>query len=279
MTTVPRVGEKIEILNPNHGRGQIRHVLFDFDGTLSLVREGWQNVMTPLLVDTLIEAGAKESPEELRLLVLEWVTRLTGRQTIYQMIELAEQVKKRGGTPLDPVEYKHEYLRRLDERITDRINGLAAGTLDPASLLIPGSIELLEALRKRGVRIYLASGTDEPFVLREAKLLGLTDYFDGGIYGAVDDYKAFSKAMVIERILKEHHLEGPELLGIGDGYVEIENTKAVGGVALGVASFESDPVDFDAWKKERLARAGADVMVPNFVEYEPLLDYLFSDGR
>ena len=27
--------------------GNIRHVVFDFDGTISLIRDGWQNVMVP----------------------------------------------------------------------------------------------------------------------------------------------------------------------------------------------------------------------------------------
>ena len=41
----------IEIINPNIIRGRIRHALFDFDGTLSLIREGWQDVMIPQMVD------------------------------------------------------------------------------------------------------------------------------------------------------------------------------------------------------------------------------------
>lgn len=273
-TPVRRLGRQIEVHSPDIPRGHVRHVLFDFDGTLSLVREGWQNVMVPMMLEVLRGHARDESPDALRREVLEYVTRLTGRQTIYQMIELADQVRKRGGQPADPLVYKHEYLRRLDERIQERIEGLAGGRIRPDDLLIPGSRELLESLRRRGARLYLASGTDEPFVLREARLLEIEDYFDGGIYGALDDYKKFSKQMVIDRILEVHHLAGPELLGIGDGYVEIENTKGVGGIALGLPTFESHPVDYDAWKKERLLEAGADVLAPNFLEHEILLDFL-----
>lgn len=271
-----RLGEWIEILRPLPRPSRVRHVLFDFDGTLSLIREGWQNVMIPLMLEALEPVRGAENPENLRLSVMEYVTRLTGRQTIYQMIELADQIRRRGGTPLDPLEYKHEYLRRLETRIEGRVKGLGDGTVDPAALLVPGSIPFLDGLRERGCRLYLASGTDEPFVLREAKLLGLERYFDGGIYGALDNYKNFSKQMVIDRILKENNLKGSELLAIGDGYVEIENTKGVGGLALGLPTLEPNPYDYDAWKKDRLVQAGADVLAPNFLEHDLLLDYLFA---
>lgn len=273
------VGSSVEIVNPAFPRGNIRHALFDFDGTLSLVREGWQGVMIPLLLNHLRQAAPDESEESLLSTIREFVMRLTGKQTIYQMFELADQIRKRGGTPLDPLEYKKEYLDRLEVRIADRIDGLESGRIDPATLLVPGSIEFLEELRRRGVRLYLASGTDEPFVLREARLLGVDSYFDGGIFGALDDYQSFSKKQVIDRILREHDLHGPELVAFGDGYVEIENTKAVGGVAVGMPTFESDPVRWDEWKRERLRRAGADLMIPNFLEYRQLAEYLLGPSN
>ena len=39
----------IEILNPRFRRGPFRAALFDFDGTLSLIREGWARVMAELV--------------------------------------------------------------------------------------------------------------------------------------------------------------------------------------------------------------------------------------
>ena len=275
MSSAPQLlGNQIEILNQDIVRGRVRHVLFDFDGTLSLIREGWQQVMIPMMVETILDTGTDESAQAIEDAVREYVTRLTGKQTIYQMIELADQVRRRGKVPRDPLKYKHEYLRRLDQRIAQRIAGLTEGSIDPESLLVPGSRELLLGLQQRGLRLYLASGTDEPFVLREAQLLQLTEFFNGGIFGALDNYAAFSKQMVIDRIVRDHGLGGPELLGIGDGYVEIENTKSVGGIALGIPSLEADPVDYDLWKKGRLAEAGADVLAPHFREHELLLDYL-----
>src|SRR5438046_8775336 len=98
--------DDIEIINPQLPRGRFRFVLFDFDGTLSLIREGWPQVMIPMMVDVLRQTSAPEDDATLTAHVEDFVMRLNGRQTIYQMIQLAEEVKKRGRTPLDPLAYK-----------------------------------------------------------------------------------------------------------------------------------------------------------------------------
>src|ERR1700722_13874513 len=102
-------GDDIEVLRPDLPRGRFRSVLFDFDGTLSLIREGWPRVMIPMMVEILQETGTPESQLELDDAVESFVMRLNGRDTIFQMIELAEQVRQRGGQPLDPLHYKHRY--------------------------------------------------------------------------------------------------------------------------------------------------------------------------
>jgi phosphoglycolate phosphatase len=267
----------IEIIRPLELDRPPQHVLFDFDGTLSLVREGWPEVMIPLMVQTLQATGTSESPASLHKLCSVFVTELTGKQTIYQMIRLAEEVTKRGGQPEDPLVYKQQYLDALMVRITARREGLRSGKISAKDMVVPESIELLEALRQRGATLYVASGTDEPFVIEEVALLGLDKYFGPHVYGACDDYKSFSKAQVIERILRENNLEGSSLLGFGDGYVEIQNVKAAGGTAVAVASDESarngKP---DLWKRDRLIGAGADIVIPDYHDYGPLLDYLWN---
>ena len=126
--------------------------------------------------------------------------------------------------------------------------------------------------------MYLASGTDEPFVKREAALLGLNPYFEGRIYGALDDYKQFSKKMIIDRMLRENNIPGGQLLSFGDGYVEIQNTKDVGGLAVAVASDEANNGSgkVDAWKRERLLGVGADVVIADFRDAETLLNLLIE---
>ncbi len=268
----------IELLRPGLDARHTRVAVFDFDGTLSLIRAGWVDTMVPMMVEVLLELKTGESEAELRALVEDFVARLTGKQTIYQMIELAEQVSRRGGTPKDPLAYKHEYLRRLHDRIRDRLAELEAGRCAPDKYLVPGSRALLEELRARGYKMYLASGTDQPFMRREADLLDVSRYFDGGVFGALDDYKSFSKKILIQRIISSSEFRGEQFLGFGDGYVEIENVKEVGGVAVGVATAEPECLVVDEWKRKRLAGVGADLIVPNFLALGELLAALFPDG-
>jgi phosphoglycolate phosphatase len=258
-------------------RPKISHVLFDFDGTLSLIRQGWPEVMAPMFLE-MLPPQPGESDADLRRLMHDDIMRLTGKQTIYQMIQFAERVRQRGGQPRDPLWYKHEYLRRLDQRIHDRLEGLRSGRIRPDDFLVHGSRALLEQLSTRQLSLYLASGTDEPFVKAEAELLDVTRYFGGRIYGAQEDYRNFSKQMVIDRILKENAIPGDRLLGFGDGYVEIENTKSVGGLAVAVASDEAHngSGQMDEWKRQRLLGVGADVVIPDFRDASALLDCIWG---
>ncbi len=254
-----------------------QHVLFDFDGTLSLIREGWPDVMIPMMVEVLEETETDEPCEKLHDLVHEFVMTLNGKQTIYQMIRLAEEVAERGGRPQDPSVYKQMYHDRLMLRIQSRRDDLSNGRVPREEMLVPCSIELLEALVQRGVHLYLASGTDENYVQEECRLLGIDGYFGEHIYGAIDDFRSFSKARVIERIMKENNVDGSRLLGFGDGYIEIQNIKTVGGVAVGVASNEKERNGkVDPWKRDRLIGVGADLVVPDFRDYQQIISYFWS---
>ena len=182
-------GTSIEI----HRKGQtgnIRHIVFDFDGTISLIRNGWQNVMVPMMVEFLqTETDTTETREGLESIVVEFVDRLTGKQTIYQMIQLSEEIKKRGGKPKEPLAYKDAYNQRLLPIVEQRIADLTSGTLAAESLRVPMALEFLQSLHKAGMKCYLASGTDVEFVKNEAELLGVAAYFNGGIFGALREYK------------------------------------------------------------------------------------------
>ncbi len=256
---------------------RLSHVLFDFDGTLSLIREGWPGVMTPMFVE-MLPVLPGESTEARRQLCHDDIMRLNGKQTIYQMIQLVERIRERGGAPREPLWYKQEYLRRLDERIHARLESIRRKQRPADDFLVHNARELLEGLRQRGLPLYLASGTDENFVKAEAELLDLTRYFGRHIYGAQEDYEKFSKKAVIERILRENRIPGEQLLSFGDGYVEIQDTKAVGGLAVAVASDEArnGSGHFDEWKRQRLLGVGADIVIPDYRDAPALLECLFN---
>ena len=136
---------------------------------------------------------------------------------------------------------------------------------------------MLESLRARGLKLYLASGTDEVDVIKEAKLLNIAHYFDGGIRGASDDINSFSKAALVRNMVENAGYRGEEILVFGDGYVEVEVVKNVGGIAVGVCSEEPACLQVDQWKRKRLAGVGADFIVPNFTAHQPLLQAIFAE--
>ncbi|HZS53198.1 MAG TPA: HAD family hydrolase [Bryobacteraceae bacterium] len=268
----------IEIIRPGASAAQAKVVIFDFDGTLSLIRSGWMDVMVPMCVEELAATGTAESKEELTATVEEFVWRLTGKETIYQMMALADAVSARGATPCEPRVYKKRYLDSLTLRIGDRLADLREKRVDPVRYLVPGSRKLLERLVSRGLTLYLASGTDHANVKEEAELLDVAHFFGPRIFGAQDDLKSFSKAILVQRILSQASFRPAELLVFGDGYVEVEEVKKAGGTAVGVATAEPDCLTIDDWKRQRLIQVGADFVVPNYVNLDEL-DRVVLGGR
>ena len=266
-----RWGMEIVKFPPKEKR--IKSALFDFDGTVSLIREGWQDVMIPYFIEVLCGTPKAEESLQIKNCVREFVDKLTGKQTIFQSIKLDEEVVKRGGEAVDPLIYKQEYLRRLMERIKNRHENLKSGG-DPEEYIVNGCLDLLKGLRKEGISVYLASGTDEADVLFEVNLLGLAECFDGGIYGAIDGVKDCSKELVIKKIIMENTIEPEQLVSFGDGYVEIELVHEIGGYTFGVATDEVRKKGINEWKRNRLLSAGADAIIPDFEESQKIIDFI-----
>ena len=261
-------------------RPDISCVLFDFDGTLSLIRSGWIEVMLPMFLELLpVNPGVAREAD--RQMLRDDIMELNGKQTVYQMIRLTERIAERGGRPEDPLRYKHEYLRRLELTIRPRIEALREGSCREDEYLLFGARRLLESLKALELPLYLASGTDEIYVKREAELLGIAEYFDERIYGARDDYRSFSKQKVLERILREQDLTGETLLSFGDGYVETQVVSRAGGLAVAVASDEERQGTGkpDPWKHRRLLDVGAEVVIPDYRDGERLIAVLLGRDR
>jgi phosphoglycolate phosphatase-like HAD superfamily hydrolase len=255
----------------NSATRQFRHILMDWDGTTSLVRAGWAEIMTTLYVEQL-PPKAEEAAEDLRKFALDEVMRLNGRPSIHQAVRLVELVTERGGEPLEASAYQADFQHRLGERCASR---LAPMRIDPSAadtLLVPGARAFFERLRTRGIPLTLATGTPLPQALEEAELLGLAQYFDGRIFGPVDTHDtAFSKREIIQRLLRDHGLKGSQLLAFGDGPVEIAETVAVGGFAVAVASDETHPGRLDEWKRDLLRAAGAHAVIADYTAAPALL--------
>ena len=267
----------IETIHPGASAPDPRIAIFDFDGTVSLIRSGWLDIMMSMMVETLSALKTGESDADLRKLIKAFVWANTGRDTLYQMISLADAVAERGGIPPDPQEYKQQFLVKLFALSGRRIEDLRSGLTSPDQYLVPGTRAMLEDLRARGLSLYLASGTDEEHLKQEADLLDVTRYFDGGVYGALPDPEAFSKRLLVERILKLPGMRPDRLLGFGDGPVEIEELKRGRALAIGLATDEPECRVPNEWKRHNLIAAGADYIVPNYLCRQALLPTLFAN--
>lgn len=274
----------LRVLHPDvlDRTGKIGHALFDFDGTLSVLRQGWEEVMVPVMVEAICGDGqspaAVERLAEIEREVRAYIDRSSGTLTIRQMQWLVEAVQRHGlaGEARSASAYKSLYLKRLMVRVGGRIARLVRGETTPAENMVAGAETFVRALAQRGVRLYLASGTDHADVVREASALGLLPYFNGGVYGALDGSEDHAKERVIQRIMDENGLAGEALLVAGDGPVEIREGAARGALTLGVASDEKSRTGWNQRKVERLAGAGADLMIADFCEAEKLAKYLLG---
>lgn len=262
--------------------GNIKHALFDHDGTISTLRQGWELIMEPVMIKAILGDHYKTAGntlyQEIRTRVLEYIDMSTGIQTILQMEALVGMVDEFNIVPkediLDKFAYKMMYLEELKEVVSKKLRKLEKGQLNLDDLTVKGSIDFLRALRQKDVKLYLASGTDKQDVINEAHLLGYAGLFDGSIYGSENDIHKYSKKMIINRIIKENNLHGNELVVFGDGPVEIKECIKSGGLGVGIASDEIRRFGLNEEKRSRLIRAGAHIIIPDFSETDRLLELL-----
>ena len=270
----------VEILTPLPPGARFTHAVFDFDGTLSTLREGWEGIMEPMMVRAIL--GGTDAPAALTgsvtQAVREYIDRTTGVQTLVQMQGLADLVRRFRRVPesaiLDAHAYKRLYNETLLGVVNARLERLRTGELTAVDFMIGGALPFVEALHARGLTLYLASGTDQGDVEREAGVLGFSPYFGDRIYGATGDVSQEAKRVVLERILAA--IGDGAVLTFGDGPVEIRETHRRGGYAIGVASDEVRRRGLNDRKRRRVIEAGADIVVPDFCGGEELLSLLFS---
>ena len=123
------------------------------------------------------------------------------------------------------------------------------------------------------MKLYVASGTDHPDVLREAGALGLTQYFTQ-IAGAPVGSESCSKEKVIAQLMEQESLQGALFAVIGDGRVEIRLGREAGARTLGLASDEAARRGVNPVKRGRLLSAGADAICGDFTELDAILEFL-----
>jgi len=262
---------------------QVKHVLFDHDGTISTLRRGWEDIMELVMVRGIMGSKYKNSGKELfdkvTDRVRDYIELSTGVQTIVQMEALVDMVKEFALVPpeqiFDKFAYKQIYNELLMESVESQMAKIKKGAWSKTDFTKEGIVKFLQRLREEGATLYLASGTDKKDVIAEAKTLGYAYLFNGGIYGSLDDITKFSKKILIEKIIRDNGLTGPELAVFGDGPVEIQKCRKHNGIAIGVASDDTARYGLNIFKRKRLIRAGAHMIIPDFSKVDQLLDILF----
>lgn len=276
-------GTEIEIVNKWDGNLNIEHAIFDHDGTISTLREGWELIMAPMMIKAILGDKYLEADEALYQRVKErsdeFIDKTTGIQTLVQMKGLIDLIREFGCVPedqiLDEFGYKQIYNDELLIMVKVREEKFAKGELSLEDFTLKNAVTFLQKLHDAGVKLYLASGTDEVDVKSEARVLGYDHLFEGRIYGAVGDVTKEAKKIVLDRILNSigDSAHG-KVVTFGDGPVEMRETNKRGGISIGIASNELRRYGLNEQKRTRLIKAGADVIISDFSQLSQLLKLL-----
>ena len=273
---------EIEIITKWPADLSIKYAIFDNDGTVSTLREGWEQIMAPMMIKAVLGEKYQEVDESLynkvKSAVFELIDKTTGLQTLKQMSILG-LIRDFGLVPedkmLDEFGYKEIYNDDLMEMVRKREEKLRNRELIVEDLTIKNAIPFLKTLHDQGIRLYLTSGTDEADVKHEAAVLGYDSLFEGRISGATGNINAEAKKQVLDSILDSiGDNEAASIVTFGDGPVEIRETHKRGGTTAGVASNELKRYGLNHAKRTRLIKAGADIIIPDFSQPEKLLALL-----
>lgn len=274
---------EIEIVNKWEKKLHIKHAIFDHDGTISTLREGWELIMAPMMMKAILGDKYQDADEALyqkvQTRVDEFIDKTTGIQTLVQMQGLMGLIREFGCIPeekmLDEFGYKQIYNEKLLVMVKERERKLLRGELLLEDFTLKNAVPFLQKLYDSGIKLYLVSGTDDEDVKGEARVLGYDHLFEGRIYGAIGDVTKEAKKMVLDRILNTiGETAFGKIATFGDGPVEIRETRKRGGVTIGIASNELRRYGLNAHKRTRLIKAGADIIVPDFSQYPRLLSLL-----
>lgn len=261
----------IEITRSFRPRPNLRHAILDWDGTISLIRAGW--------VEVMVDVGMEDEPDMDRAMLRREMLALNGQPCIHQMIRMVKLVGKATDSRRRAEQYQRLYCERLAELVENRSRALRLGA-PPAEHMVPGVGAFLGGLAEREIDVSVITGTPQEEVEVEAVVLGLGARLKKKIHGprSLAD-REFTKHTAIHALVHQHRLRREELLAVGDGPVEVQEAKALGGLVIGVASDETTPGSrkFDEYKLRQLRDCGADIIVPDYLDAAALLKLVLGE--
>ena len=82
---------------------RVRHAVFDHDGTISTLRQGWEQIMEPMMIRAILGDRYATADETLYQRVVhrvrDYIDKSTGIETLVQMDALVEMVREFGIVP------------------------------------------------------------------------------------------------------------------------------------------------------------------------------------
>jgi phosphoglycolate phosphatase-like HAD superfamily hydrolase len=260
----------IEVLNRPQRQPIVAAI--DFDGTLSLVRMGWQTVMHRVMKDAL--APLHPQLDRIDAEIHSYIARSTGQPSIIQMAWVDEHVHLYGGPHHGAQYYLDQFSHAMSDRIDERLVSMTNRTQADVHM-IRGARAFLEHLATRGVHMALVSGTEYHHLVRESTALGIIEFFDAGIFGPGGHAPGFTKAEALASLVERYALLPGQLVSIGDGPVEISAGRSLDAYCIAVASDEASG-ELDSHKRVHLVNAGADAVIANFLPLDRLTSLLFD---
>jgi len=239
---------KTEIINQK--KSKILVAVIDWDGTISLLREGWQKVMQEFIAN-YISSGSPQKKD------FDWaknfIIKTLGENTIDQMLGIIEKSVKNKRKILAE-KLRREYRDILEEKI--RAKRIKQAKNNPDKFIVRGIAQFLEALKKRDIKILVFSGSEQNGkngIGQEARILRLEHYFDG-VFGYNGPVRPYNKDNVLKWVIKKYRIKDPsQILVVGDGPKEIKVGKKFGAITIGLMSKNIT--------KEILIKSGADFVV------------------
>ena len=259
-------------------RPEISHVLFDFDGTLSLIRQGWPEVMVPMFVEALPRLPGETEDD----------VRAAGARRHHAAQRQADDLSDDPARRADPRARRPSPTSRSGTSTSTcggwkRTSapappGSPSGAIRPTSCWSTAPGRCWSTCATAAFRsTWPAAPTNPPSSARpNCSTSPATSAATST--GPSTTTSSFPRRWSSTASCSEHGITGRQLLSFGDGYVEIENTKQVGGLAVAVASDEAHNGSgrVDEWKRQRLLGVGADAVIPDFRDAIPFVDYLLG---
>lgn len=207
-------------------------VLFDFDGTVVDTGEG---ILRSLQYS--FEQMGHEVPEK------EALRKFIGPPVYYSYTHFY-------GISEDEV---CEYIKKYRERY--KVKGIYE------SRLYDGMREALTALRKRGVRIAIASSKPEHLIYSVADYLEITELFDAVVGVKVDDSNHSSKTgLILEAIAQLGITEKNKVLMVGDRCFDIDGATGAGVDSCGALWGYGNKEEITEHKATFIAEKPSDVL-------------------